>query len=223
MKPWKLVDRALTPDGKTLSLQEHDGAWYIQVDGQMLMSTRLHTSEEQLAELACAHLKTVRGARVLIGGLGFGFTLRAALSSLGRDASVTVAEILAPVIDWNRNPALPLAAGAIADPRVTIVNRDVGELIRVARHRYDSIILDVDNGPAAMSAAVNQRLYDARGLEQLRSALRPAGVVAFWSAAPDDHFAALMSRAGFQVEVRIARARVNSGARHTIFLGRATV
>src|SRR4051812_12644213 len=120
VKTWNLIDRTLTPDGKTLSLHEHDGSYYIFVDGQPLMSTRQHASEDKLAELACAHVKQVRAARVLIGGHGFGFTLRAALTSLAPDARLVVAEILGPVIDWNRNPALPLAFDAMMDPRVTI-------------------------------------------------------------------------------------------------------
>ena len=220
MKPWKLIDRARTPEGKTFSLHEHDGTYAIEVDGQPLMSTRVHTSEEKLAALACARLKDVRRARVLIGGLGFGFTLRAALSSLTSDATVIVAEIVAPVIAWNRDPALPLAAGAMADPRATVVERDVAEVIRAARREFDSIILDVDNGPAAMSASVNQRLYQAAGLNQIRAALRPGGCVGIWSAAPDDRFAGLLASAGFVVDVQRSRAHGNSGARHTIFLGR---
>jgi spermidine synthase len=220
VKPWNLIDRTLTPDGKTISLHEHDGSYFIRVDGVPLMSTHQHASEERLAELACAHVQGVAGARVLIGGLGFGFTLRAALSVLAPDAAVAVAEILGAVIDWNRNPGFPLAAGALADPRVALLPRDVGEVIRETYAGFDSILLDVDNGPAAMSTAGNRHLYDHAGLQATRAALRSGGCAAFWSAAPDPAFAKRLAHAGFQVEVRHARARGNSGARHTIFLGR---
>ena len=220
MKAWNLIDRTLGPDGKTISLHEHDGSYAIRVDGIPLMSTRQHASEERLAELACAHVQGVSGARVLIGGLGFGFTLRAALASLAQDATVVVAEILAAVIGWNRNPAYPLASPAMADPRVTVLERDVGEVIAESRAEFDSILLDADNGPSAMSTAGNQRLYDRAGLQLTRAALRPRGCAAFWSAAPDPAFAKLMAHAGFTVGIQRARARGDSGARHTIFLGR---
>jgi spermidine synthase len=220
VKRWTTVDRALTPDGKAISLEEHDGSYAIRVDGAPLMSTRRHASEEQLAELACAHVRGIRGARILIGGLGFGFTLKAALRAVASDATVVIAELLAAVIAWNSNPAFQLAAEAMADPRVIVLQQDVGEVIRGARGGFDSIILDVDNGPAALSAAANSRLYDYTGLRLARTALRPAGCVAFWSAAPDPAFEKRMLRAGFTVDVRRPRAHVNSGARHTIFLGR---
>ena len=184
------------------------------------MSTRQHASEEKIAELACAHLKGKRGARVLIGGLGFGFTLKAALQSVASDASVIVAEILAAVIVWNRNPLFGLAAEAMADPRVTVLQQDVGEAIRAEPGGFDSIILDVDNGPAALSTGGNSRLYDDAGLQRARLALRPAGCVAVWSAAPDPAFEKRMSHAGFTVDVVVCRSRPNSGGRHTLFLGR---
>jgi spermidine synthase len=184
------------------------------------MSTRQHASEEELAGLACAHLRATPRARVLIGGLGFGFTLRAALKVLQGDAAVVVAEILPAVIAWNRDPALPLAADCLADPRVTLVERDVGEVIRQARGSFDAIVLDVDNGPSALSAAGNTGLYSLAGLRHARAALRPPGCVAFWSAAPDPAFASLMTQAGFIVEQRRARSRAGAGRRHTVFLGR---
>jgi spermidine synthase len=220
VKRSNLIDHTLAPDGKTISLHEHDGSYFIRVDGNPLMSTRQHASEERLAELACAHVAGVRGARVLIGGLGFGFTLRAALALLAADATVVVAELLSAVIEWNRNAAFGLAADAMADPRVTVVQRDVGEVIRAARGEFDSILLDVDNGPVAMSTPGNERLYDEAGLRQARAALRSGGCVAVWSAAADQAFVKRMQQAGFAVEVKGSRARGNAGARHTIFLGR---
>jgi spermidine synthase len=221
VKIWRLIDEAATPDGKTLSLHEHDGAYFIRVDGQPLMSTRQHTSEERLAELGCEHVKGVPGARVLIGGLGFGYTLRAALALLAPDASVVVAEILEPVIRWNRNPAFGLAADAMADRRVSVVESDVAGLIVDARGEFDSILVDVDNGPAAMTTPTNSRLYEAAGLRQARAAVRPGGCLAVWSAAPNAPFAKVMKQVGFDVRIEHARARGRSGARHTIFVGRS--
>lgn len=218
MKKWTTVDEALTPDGKTISLHEHDGSYTIRADGAQLMSTRQYASEEKLAELACAHVRGIRGARVLIGGLGFGFTLKAALRAVAPDATVVMAEILAAVIAWNSNPAFHLAAEAMADPRVMVLQQDVGEAIGRARGDFDSIILDVDNGPAALSTAGNGRLYDYAGLRLARTALRPGGCVAFWSAGPDPAFERRMVQAGFTVDVQ--RSRSNSGARRTLFLGR---
>jgi spermidine synthase len=220
MKKWTLLDETLTPDGQTISLHEHDGSYSIRVGGAQLMSTRQHASEEKIAELACAHVKDVRAARVLIGGLGFGFTLRATLSAVATDAIIVVAEILAAVIAWNANPAYPLAADAMADPRVTVRRQDVSEAIRQTRDGFDAIILDVDNGPAALSTAGNSRLYDYEGLRMARAALRIGGCVGFWSAAPDAEFERLMTRAGFLVSVERCRARANGGGRHTLFLGR---
>jgi spermidine synthase len=220
MKKWTEVDRALTPDGRTISLHEHDGSYTIRVDGVALMSTRQHASEEKLAELACANLKEKRGARVLIGGLGFGFSLRAALAALAPDATVVVAEILAAVIAWNRNPGFPLAADAMADSRVTVLRQDVEEALRAERVGFDSIVMDVDNGPVALSTEGNSRLYHPAGLKLIRAALRPEGSVAFWSAAPDPAFEQLMIRAGFLVDVQGCRSRANSGRRHTLLVGR---
>ncbi len=220
MKKWTTVDQALTPDGKTISLNEHDGSYAIRVAGIPLMSTRQHASEEKLAELACARVREIRRARVLVGGLGFGFTLKAALTALAADATVVMAEVLGAVIAWNRNPAFPLAAEALADPRVIVLQQDVGEVIREARGSFDSIILDVDNGPAALSTDGNRRLYDSTGLHNARAALRPAGCLAFWSVAPDPAFEKLMTQAGFSVEVQRCRSHVRSGSWHTLFLGR---
>jgi len=220
MKKWTTLGHALTPGGQTISLHEHDGSYAIRGDGVPLMSTRQHASEERLAELACAHVRGIRGARVLIGGLGFGFTLRAALRALAADATVVMAEILDTVIDWNRNPAFPLAADALADPRVTVRQQDVGEAIREARGSFDSIILDVDNGPAALSTGGNALLYDAAGLHNARAALRPAGCLAVWSVAADAAFERLMAQAGFSVDVQRARAHGNSGRWHTLYVGR---
>jgi len=221
MKKWNSVDSALMPDGKTISLNEHDGSYSVRVDGVDLMSTRRHASEERIAELACAQAADIRGARVLIGGLGFGFTLKAALSALAADATVVMAEILAAVVAWNRNPSFHLAADAMADSRVIVLQKDVSEVIRESQGCFDSIILDVDNGPSALSTEGNHRLYTFEGLRSIHAALRPGGCVAIWSAAPDPAFEKLMERAGISVEVQRCRAHAKSGSWHIIFVGRA--
>jgi spermidine synthase len=222
MKKWTSVDTALMPDGKTIFLYEHDGAYSVRVGGAELMSTRRHASEERLAELACAKAKDISGSLVLIGGLGFGFTLRAALSALRADATVIMAEILAAVVAWNRRPSLKLAADAIADQRVTVLQKDVADVIIESRGSFDCIILDVDNGPAALSTDGNHRLYDAEGLRIIRAALRPGGCMAIWSASPDPAFERLMARVGFAVDVQRCRPRAKSGGWHILFLGRST-
>jgi spermidine synthase len=204
VKKWNLIDTTLTPDGKIVSLHEHDGTRTIRVDGADLMSTRRHGSEEKLAELACANRRGVRGSRVLIGGLGFGFTLRAALDALPKDATIIVAEILTAVVAWNP---------PINDQRAVVRNQDVAEIIRDPGTGFDAIILDVDNGPAPLTTESNAHLYSYQGLQEARAALRPNGCLAIWSAKPDPKFAKLMTRAGFKVDIHRDRA-------HTIFLGR---
>jgi spermidine synthase len=220
MKKWNSVDSALMPDGKTISLNEHDGSYSVRVDGVDLMSTRRHASEERIAELACTQAKDIRGARVLIGGLGFGFTLKAALSALAADATVVVAEILGAVVTWNRNLRFNFAADALTDSRVIVLQKDVADVISESGGSFDSIILDVDNGPAALSTEGNYRLYNSKGLNLIRAALRPGGCVAIWSAAADPAFEKLMARAGFAVEVQRCRPHANSGGGHIIFIGR---
>jgi spermidine synthase len=220
VKKWNLIDKTQTADGITISLHEHDGCYTIRAGNRELMSTRQHASEERLAVRACAHVKGQAKAYILIGGLGFGFTLRAALAELGPDAKVVVAEILPEVIGWNRNPSFPLAADALADPRVVLRQQDVVDTLRVMRGAFDSIILDVDNGPDALSTDGNFRLYDYEGLEMIRSALRPKGCLALWSAGPDPIFERLMAGAGFEVTVERCRSHGNSGHWCTLFLGR---
>lgn len=220
MKKWNLLEQTSAPDGTVISLSGHDGTYCIRAGTTDLMSTRRYASEEEIARLACAQITTQRCARVLIGGLGFGFTLKAALACLQPDAVVVIVEILAAVIQWNRNPAYPLAAPAMADPRVTILQQDVVEVIRGSAGAFDAIILDVDNGPAALTTEGNARLYDDCGLRLIRAALRPGGCAAFWSAAPDARFEKALTRAGFTAETHRCRAHVGSGRRHTVFVGR---
>jgi spermidine synthase len=203
-----------------LALFRHDGAYYIRVDGVELMSTRRHHSEEQLAELACGPLAGTPGARVLIGGLGFGFTLRAALRTLPGDAEVTVVELLDAVIRWNQDPAHALAADALADPRVRVRQGDVARVLAASPGAFDAILLDVDNGADALTTAGNARLYRDAGIRMAAAALRPGGRLAYWSADPDAAFADQLRRAGLAVETTLARAHATTGGRHALYVAR---
>lgn len=224
MKPTRLLDQVTTPDGSTMSLHEHDGSYIIRVDGRELMSTRHYHSEEKLAEVACAHLMEQPRARVLIGGLGLGFTLRAALKILPKTAEVVVAELMPQVVEWNRNPSYGLGHDALADSRTRIEIDDVYQVLmqatRGARSAYDAIMLDADNGTTAMSTAGNAALYDLGGLSIVRAALRPGGVVVYWSAGQEPLFAKRLGKAGFKVEVLRVRAHASSGGSHTLLVGR---
>ena len=219
MKPTRLLDQATTPDGNSLTLHEHDGALSIRVAGVELMSTRQHHSEERLAELACTDLYGRRRAAVLIGGLGLGFTLRETLRHLAADAAVVVAELVPAVIAWNRNPAYGLAADLIDDPRVEIVADDVAHVLAASRSRFDSIMLDVDNGASGLAAATNDGLYASSGLGAARAALKPGGRLAVWSAGSDPRFVSRMQDAGFAVEVFRARTHPTGGGWNSIFVG----
>jgi spermidine synthase len=219
MKPTRLLDRAVTPDGTPLTLHEHDGTLSIRVGGVELMSTRQHHSEERMAELACAGLRDRKRAAVLIGGLGLGFTLRETLRHVAADATVVVAELVPAVIVWNRNPDYRLAADVIDDPRVEIVVGDVAEVLGESRGRFDSIMLDVDNGASGLTSAANEGLYGQTGLGAARAALKPRGRLAVWSASPDHRFVADMEEAGFAVEVVKARTHPTGGSWNSIFMG----
>jgi len=221
MKKTILLDQATTPDGRPMTLHEHDGVFMIRVDGVELMSTRQHHSEEKLAELACGHLRSRSPrARVLIGGLGLGFTLRTALENLGPDATVVVVELMPAVIRWNQNPDYTLAADAMADPRVEVVAGDVVDVLKKSHGKFDAIILDVDNGASGLTVAANSRLYSATGLAMIRSALRPAGCLAVWSADADPAFVERMGQGGFAVTEERARTHPTGGSWNSLFIGR---
>jgi len=220
LKRIERLGEATAPDGTRLRFSRRDGTYSIRVDGEELMSTRRFQSEEQLAELACTPLRQSRGARVLIGGLGFGFTLRAALRVLPPDAGVVVAEIVPEIVDWNRNPEYPLAGAELSDPRVEVRVDDVARVLRASRGGYDAIILDVDNGAAALTTAGNAGLYRSRGIRLTAAALRPGGLLAYWSAADDAGFAARLRNAGMSVQTVRVRAHATSGGTHTLLLAR---
>ena len=219
MIPWVLVDTAEIPGGVgKLKLMRRGAEFSIRLGAIELMGSRAGGSEAALAREACGRLSGA-APRVLIGGLGVGFTLRAALAALGPDAEVVVAELVPAVVAWARGPMAEVFAGSLADTRVTILESDVGEVIRAGAAVWDAILLDVDNGPAGQTSGANNALYGVRGLAVARRALRPAGVLAVWSEAPDAAFAARMRQAGFAVEEKRAHANAGRGARHVIWLG----
>ena len=224
MKKHERLDQTTAPDGTVLTLHRHDGAYTIQVGTVELMSTRRHHSEERFAELTCAPLAARTGARVLVGGLGMGFTLRAALRVLGADAQVVVAELVEGVIRWNRNPAYPLAHDVLADPRVALVHADVADVLREAAAPgagFDAILMDVDNGADALTTAGNAALYDSSGIRLAMAALRADGRLAYWAAQAEPRFEAALRRAGLTVEVTRERAHATSGPRqHVLYVAR---
>jgi len=215
--PWHTLGSARAPDGGELVLYQRGGEFVIRVDGRELMSSRAHGSEEEMARRACGS-----GARdVLIGGLGLGYTVRAALDALPADARVVVAEIVPAVVEWNRGPLAHLAGRPLEDLRVSVEVADVGRVLRAGR-RFDAILLDVDNGPVALTRKANHALYGPTGITVAKSALRRGGVLAVWSAHRDDRFVSRLRKAGFTPEAVDVPARgVAGGPMHTIFFGRA--
>lgn len=232
MKPFRLLECVVTPDNRELTLYQRGGDFHIHVDGLDLMSSRSHGSEEEMARMALEALDRRPAPRLLIGGLGMGYTLRATLDALtergGRAADVVVAEAFPSVVAWNRGPLEHLADRPLADPRVRVVVGDVGERIAEAADGadrpggtapFDVILLDVDNGPEAFTLEENRRLYSERGLDRLRRALTPGGVLTVWSAHDHPPFLQRLRKAGFQARTRHLRARTcGKGERHVIFL-----
>lgn len=213
MKPWEVLARTRTLDGTELTLTRHDTEYVIQASGESLMSSRAHASEEALAVVGCRRAQTLAQPCVLVGGLGMGFTLRAALNVLPAGAKVIVAELLPAVVEWNRGPLGPLAQHPLDDPRVTLVEGDVAVTLRQNPGRFDAVLLDVDNGAAAMTATANARLYGRAGLASAHAALAPGGVLAVWLAREDPALEQRLRAAGFRVEREMARAREKKGGR----------
>ena len=220
MKPTELLGETQTPEGEAMRLTRHGSEYVIFAGGQTLMSSRMHGSEEALATFACARARTLEAPRCLIGGLGMGFTLRAALDLLPPAAVLIVAELVPALVEWNRGPLGPLARHPLRDKRVAIEVGDVGALLRTRRHEFDAVLLDVDNGPSAFTASNNADLYSDRGLAAARAALKPGGVFAVWSSRDDRRFEQRLRYAGFDVTVERVRGRLKKGGpRHTIFVG----
>lgn len=220
MKPFERLGDARTPDGSRLELLRHDGAFLIRANGIELMSSRRHLSEDRLAEVACAPIADRSKARALIGGLGLGFTLRAALGQLGHDAEVVVAELMPEVIAWNSNPDWKISTDAIADSRVRIVQDDVFNVLRANPAGFDAIMLDTDNGPDGMLLSENGTLYSDYGVQTTVAALRPDGVIAYWSVGDDTKFVDALERAKLTVERLRVRAHDTAGPWHTLYVAR---
>lgn len=219
MKPLQWLARTSTPDGSDMALTLRDTEYVILVGGKPLMSSRMHGSEEALAALACADARLRKHPRVLVGGLGMGFTLRATLDLLPPGATVIVAELVPAVVDWNRTHLAPLAGRPLDDPRVQVEMGDVGALLRRERAAFDAILLDVDNGPESFTTGSNDTLYDNAGVAAAHAALRKGGRLAVWSAWEDRKFEQRLRHYGFTVTVERVRARLKQGGpRHTIFV-----
>ena len=219
MNPWILLDTATVPgDGGEMKLYQRAFEFSISVKNDELMNSRMHGSEDALAELACKRVADRNTPRVLIGGLGMGFTLRSALDHLGDTAEVVVAELVPAVIQWNRTHLAELADKPLGDPRVTVRESDVGRVIEEQAGAYDAILLDVDNGPDGLTHEGNDRLYTPDGLAAAKSALKPGGILAVWSAEPDRAFSKRLRGSGFKMEEVPVRARGTKGRWHTIWL-----
>ena len=220
-KAWELLGETHTADGRNMRLTVRDGEYVISVNADTLMSSRTHGSEEALATMAFRHLPSSPRPRVLVGGLGMGFTLRAALDLLAPHATVTVAELLPAVVEWNRGPLASLAGHPLTDRRVRVKSgEDVGFTLRAHTDRFDAILLDVDNGPEGFTVTTNHGLYGNAGVAAAYSALRVGGTLAVWSAWEDRKFEQRLRFHGFATQVDRVRARLKQGGRwHTIFVG----
>jgi spermidine synthase len=219
----QLLNETVTPDGTLLKLTRRDDEYIILANGRSLMSSGMYGSEEALATLGCRRARTLEQPCVLIGGLGMGFTLRATLDFLPPHAMVVVAELLPDVVEWNRGPLGPLAGHPLKDKRVRIEIADVAVTLRSSPGKFDAVLLDVDNGPSALTASDNVWLYDDRGIAAALAALNDDGVLAVWSAREDRKFEKRLRYGGFAVQVEHVRGRLKKGGpHHTIFLAHKT-
>jgi spermidine synthase len=220
VKPFELLGQTVSPDGTAIKLIRRGDEYIILVDGTILMSSRMHGSEDALATLACQKVRKREQPSVLIGGLGMGFTLRATLDLLPQNARVVVAELVTAVVEWNRGPLGPLTAHPLRDKRVRVVTGDVFDTLNSSRlDQFDAVLLDVDNGPTAFTASTNAGLYDNRGIAAAHAALKAEGVLAVWAAKDDRKFEQRLRDGRFDVQVHRLRGRLKKGGpRHTIFL-----
>jgi spermidine synthase len=219
MTPWELLGKVSTPgSAEVLTLHRRGGEFVIKVDGHLLMTNLTHASEDALAAIGCARIAGVRAPSVLIGGLGMGFTLAAALGRLGPDARLFVAELVPAVVEWNRGPLSHLAGHPLRDRRVTVIQQDIAAILRTERGAYDAILQDVDNGPEGLTLKANDWLYSEAGLKAAASALRPNGVLALWSAKPNREFVKRLRKTGFDVQEIPVRSRErHRGAHHIVW------
>ncbi len=218
MLEWVTVETARIPGGNEFVLGRHGDDWAVRVDGRMLMGNRMHDSEMALAERAIDRCDDPLS--VLVGGLGLGYTLRAVLDQMPEDAEITVAELVPELVQWNRTHLAGLNDHPLDDPRCRVVVGDVHDTIKRPPRRYDVILLDVDNGPSALSQAKNQRLYSDAGVRACYAALERGGVLAVWSLGPNARYEHRLQRFGFDVDVQRVPARAGSRAKHVLFLGK---
>ena len=220
MIPWQRIDTTTIPGStQRLRLLQRGDEFSIRGDSFELMNSRQHASEDALARLACGCLTGRSNLSMLIGGLGMGFTLAAALKEIGADSRVEVAELVPAVVRWNRGPLAGLAGNPLSDGRVTVHETDIAGMLKSAAAVYDAILFDVDNGPNGLTRKENDWLYGPEGLKAAYTALRPGGVLAVWSVAPDSNFSLRLRRAGFSVEEVLSPAReMRKGGRHIIWL-----
>ncbi|WP_416356264.1 spermidine synthase [Aureimonas phyllosphaerae] len=217
MIPWEALGTAAIPNGGELRLMRRGMEYSIMIGGTELMNSRLSGSEEALATIAAERIGARPAARILIGGLGMGFTLRAALASLAPDAAVTVAELVPGVVAWAKGPMAEVFGTSLSDPRVTVLVEDVAETIGRASNAFDAILLDVDNGPGGLTRNSNDRLYGPAGLGASRRALTPGGVLGIWSQGADPAFTARLGRSGFEVEEMRVKAGRGRGTKHVLW------
>jgi spermidine synthase len=221
VKPWERLAQSRAPDGNLLELRRRGHEYLILAGGYDLMSSEDESSSRALAELGCAHIRREDAARVLVGGLGMGYTLRAALDATGTRAAVEVAELVEVVAEWNRGELGALAKHPLDDPRAELVVGDVADSIRQAKGRFDAILLDVDNGPEALAHEANSALYGRRGLKEAWAALRPGGVLGVWSFSDEPRFTARLRAQGFEVDVRrVDGSRKGRGRYHWLWIAR---
>lgn len=221
MKPWIKIAEAVAPDGIRLELRRRDEEHVITAGGRDLMSSEDGASGKALAELGCRHLPKSEAARVLVGGLGMGFTLRAALDAVSPDSTVEVVELVPEVVSWNREHLSALAGRPLDDPRVELIVDDVAARIGSADARYDVILLDVDNGPSALAHQGNDRLYARSGIAAAQRALRPGGVLGVWSFSDDERFSRRLVDRGFEVAThRVSASRKGRGRYHLVWIAR---
>jgi len=225
MTPWSLLDSAQVPgNGGELRLYQRGDEFSIRITGRgELMNSRAHGSEDALAEHACARLADTNKPRLLIGGLGMGFTLAAALRHISERAEVVVAELVPAVVTWNRGPLGEHAGHPLRDPRVRVHAVDVARVLATGRQDYDAILLDVDNGPEGLTCTGNDWLYGEDGLNAAYTTLRPQGVLAVWSAGPDQAFLQRLRKVGFEADEVRVRAHGPKGVRHVIWFARRGV
>jgi spermidine synthase len=223
MIPWTQLGSAQIPNnGGELKFSQRGDEFSIRLSGIRgeLMNSRLYNSEKVLAELGCAYLNSTDNAQVLVGGLGMGYTLAAALKAVTSNSQVTVAELIPEVVVWNQGPLGNCANNPLQDSRTKVHIGDVRVLLNIKQPTFDAILLDVDNGPEGLTQKGNNSIYSLQGLDNIYKTLRPKGMLAIWSAGPDEQFTVRLKKAGFKADSRVVRARPGKGSRHTIFLAR---